>query len=93
MYVQGDLFLLCAEFRRWQVPQAKNDLRFDVLVFIAITFAGLAYAGYAVALARAISGHLHLSMPGTLLPTGAHSWPIVQPFSVRYLALGEGGRI
>ena len=68
---QGYLFLLCAQYRRWQVPRAKNDLKVDVLMIIAILFACLAYAGYAVALARAVSGHLHLSMPGTLLLTGA----------------------
>ena len=47
-----------------------SESRFDFFIFTVAVCVCIAYAGYVVGIARALNGHLHLAMPGLLLPTG-----------------------
>ena len=46
-----------------------SESRFDFFIFTVAVCVCVAYVGYAVGIARALNGHLHLAMPGLLLPT------------------------
>ena len=60
---------MAAQYRRWSLPRAANDSSFPLFLVTAVMCFLITYGGYAWGMARAISGHFHLTMPGLLLPT------------------------
>ena len=67
------------------MPRPATESNTNFLLFTAIVCVCLGYAGYAVGMARALSGHLKLALPGLLLPT-----LLAIVYSVAGVLLGAG---